>query len=112
MPLREPRKRTQTRIFLALSTVIFASCLAAASDDAPRARAYADLSGPTNFDYVVLASIADSPHFLAMAGYRSMHRQRTELLPGVERTPQYPPVPVPVVTGPSCITALLLSSLK
>jgi hypothetical protein len=31
----------------------------------------ANPAGPTNFDYLVLASIADSPHFLAMAGYRT-----------------------------------------
>src|SRR5216684_7377459 len=116
MPLREPRKHPLTRIFLALSTVVFASCLAAASDEAPRPRAYADLSSPTNFDYLVLASMADSPRFLAMAGYRSTARQRTELPPGVEPASHgetvYPPGVVPVVTGPNCITALLLSSLK
>jgi hypothetical protein len=31
----------------------------------------ANPAGPSNFDYLVLASIADSPRFLAMAGYRT-----------------------------------------
>jgi hypothetical protein len=115
MLMREPRQRSLTRIFFALSTVVFASCLAAASDDVPHLRACADFTAPapTNFDYLVLASFADSPRFLAMAGYHSTARQRTNFLPGVEPTPQYPPPgAVPVVTGPNCITALLLSSLK
>ena len=114
MLVREPRQRPLTRIFFALSTVVFASCLAAASDDVPHLRACADFTAPapTNFDYLVLASFADSPRFLAMAGYHSTARQRTNFVPGVEPTPQYPPGAVPVVTGPNCITALLLSSLK
>jgi hypothetical protein len=33
------------------------------------------VNGPSNFDYLVLASIADSPHFLAMSGYRSTAEQ-------------------------------------
>ncbi|MEP6546645.1 MAG: hypothetical protein ABJD53_04210 [Gammaproteobacteria bacterium] len=31
---------------------------------------------PTKFDYMVLASIADTPHLLALAGYRSTARHR------------------------------------
>jgi hypothetical protein len=118
MRVREPRQRPLTRIFFALGTVIFASYLATASDDVPHLRACADFtaSAPTNFDYLVLASFADSPRFLAMAGYHSTVRQRTNFLPGVEPTPHgetvYPPGAVPMVTGPNCITALLLSSLK
>lgn len=107
-----PRKRPLARIFFALPTVVFASCLAAASDDVPHLRGCADYAAPTNFDYLVLASFADSPRFLAMAGYRSTARQHTGFMPGVEPAPQYPPGAVPVATGPNCITALLLSSLK
>ncbi len=112
MLVRETRQRSLTRILFALSTVVFASCLAAASDDVPHLRACADFTAPTNFDYLVLASFADSPRFLAMAGYHSTARQRINFLPGAEPTPQYPPGAVPMVTGPNCITALLLSSLK
>jgi hypothetical protein len=83
---RKTRKRSLTRIFLALSAVIFAGYLAAASDGAASLRPRADLGSPTNFDYLVLASIADSPHFLAMAGYRSIAMQRAELPPGAELT--------------------------
>lgn len=116
MLMREPRQRPLTRIFLALSTVVFASCLAGASDDLPPARGCGEYAAPTNFDYLVLASFADSPRFLAMTGYRSTARLRTDFVPGVEPAPHgatvYPPGAVPVVTGPNCITALLLSSLK
>jgi hypothetical protein len=31
--------------------------------------------GPSKFDFMVLASMADSPHLLAMAGYRPAPRQ-------------------------------------
>jgi hypothetical protein len=86
LTLRKARKHPLTRIFLALSAVIFASYLAAASDDAASLRPRTDLGSPTNFDYLVLASIADSPHFLAMAGYRSIAMQRAELPPGAELT--------------------------
>jgi hypothetical protein len=73
MNLRERRKRPPTPMFFALSTVIFASCLTAASNGDSSLRTCAELGeGPTNFDYLVLASIADSPRFLAMAGYRAL----------------------------------------
>jgi hypothetical protein len=67
-----------TRIFIGFPAVIFASCLAAASAAPADARACASVDGPSNFDYLVLASIADSPHLLAMAGYRSTAEQRGE----------------------------------
>jgi hypothetical protein len=63
-----PRKYPLRRIFCVLSAVIFVTCLAAA-EDASRSPACAELGRPTNFDYLVLASIADSPRFLAMSGY-------------------------------------------
>jgi hypothetical protein len=49
------------------------------------------LGGPTNFDYLVLASMADSTRFLAMAGYRStatvsMATERAELATGAKLT--------------------------
>ena len=72
------RTKSMTWIFAAAAfpAVILASCIAAASAAASDARA--SVHGPSNFDYLVLASIADSPHLLAMAGYRSTAEQRGE----------------------------------
>jgi len=73
------RTKSFTRIFIAFPAVVFASCLAAASTAPPSdARACTTVGGPSNFDYLVLASIADSPQLLAMAGYRSTAEQRGE----------------------------------
>src|ERR1700736_3215884 len=82
MTPRESRTHPLTRTSFVLCAVIFASCLATASDDTSSSRACAALTGPTNFDYLVLASIADSPRFLAMAGYRKIAMQGAELPPG------------------------------
>jgi hypothetical protein len=71
MSPRETPKRPLVRIFLGLLAAIGGSCLATASDDATRLRACADLGSPSNFDYLVLASIADSRRLLSMAVYRS-----------------------------------------
>jgi hypothetical protein len=54
-----------------LSAVILAGCVAAAADDAIGTRPVAALTGPSKLDYMVLANLADSPHLLAFAGYRS-----------------------------------------
>jgi len=72
---------TLTRVFIALPSVIFASCLAAASVDSSSPHACAALNRPSNFDYLVLASIADSPHLLTMASYRLTGTQRDASLP-------------------------------
>ena len=85
MTVREPRRHALTRTWLVLCAVVCASCFAAASDNAS-SRAYPDLGTPTNFDFLVLASIADSPRFLAMAGYRSIAMQRAGLAPDAEFT--------------------------
>jgi len=53
-----------------LCLLIFASSLASASANL-RAHARIHASKPSNFDYMVLASMADSPHLLAMSAYRS-----------------------------------------
>jgi hypothetical protein len=71
MSPRETQQRPLIRIIFGLLAAICGSCLAAASDDAPRLRACADLGSPSNFDYLVLASIADSRRLLSMAVYRS-----------------------------------------
>ncbi len=66
------------RIFIAVPAIIFASCLATASADPSSARAFTSVNSPSNFDYLVLASIADSPQLLAMSGYRSAGEQRSD----------------------------------
>ena len=73
-PRNQPlaRKKLLTRNFLAVTALMFAGCFAAASDDALSSGACC--SRPTNFDYLMLASIADSQNLFAMAGYRSTAR--------------------------------------
>jgi hypothetical protein len=86
MPLRESGKHPLTRACLVLCAVICASCLAAASDDGSSPGACAALAGPTNFDFIVLASMAESPRFLAMAGYHSTATERAGLTTGAQLT--------------------------
>jgi hypothetical protein len=71
MSSRETRKHPLKRILFGMLAAMSGSYLAAASDDAPGLRACADFGSPSNFDYLVLASIADSPRLLSMAVYRS-----------------------------------------
>jgi hypothetical protein len=78
MTPRELRNQPPVRILFALTAVILASCLAAAS--ASNSRACPVARSPSNFDYLVLASIADSPRPLAMASYHSIAGQRSEPL--------------------------------
>jgi hypothetical protein len=67
-----------TRLFIAIPVVVFASCLAAVSANSSSPQERAGVDGPSNFDYLVLASIADSPNLAAMAGYRSAAGQCSE----------------------------------
>jgi hypothetical protein len=61
---------------------MFASSLTAASANW-RAHPRVHPARPSNFDYLVLASIADSPHVLTMASYRpAAGRPRVSVLPG------------------------------
>lgn len=79
------RSNMRTSIFSGLSALVFASCLVVAADEASARRAdqhaiqaagaIQAAAGPSKFDFLVLASLADSPHLLAMAGYRSTSRQ-------------------------------------
>jgi len=64
------RKRSMKRISLAITLGVFVSCFAAASAGSSAALNCPGRAGPSKLDYLVLASIADSPHLLAMAGYR------------------------------------------
>jgi hypothetical protein len=67
--LHESRKQPLMRKGFGLAAVIFVGCLAAASASSSLACPIA--RSPSNFDYLVLASIADSLSLPAMAGYRS-----------------------------------------
>ena len=58
------------RILIAIPAVFFAGSLAAASGGPGRANICQGQSHPSKLDYLVLASIAESPHLLAMASYR------------------------------------------
>jgi len=64
------RKRSLKRLSLAITLGVFVSCLAAASAGSSAGLECPGRSGPSKLDYLVLASIADSPHLLAMAAYR------------------------------------------
>ena len=76
-------KRPLAAIGYALSASLLASWLAtaslAAATDTPAAgRDCAEVRAPSNFDYLVLAGIADSPQLHAMASFRSTASQRGE----------------------------------
>ena len=64
-----------------MPAALFATWLAAAVDDSALPRDYADLGDLSTFDYLVLASLADSPQLHAMAGFRSSASQRNEPTP-------------------------------
>lgn len=61
--------RSLNRISVAILLGVLASCVLAASAGST-ARACPERAGPSKLDYLVLASIADSPHLLPMAAYR------------------------------------------
>jgi hypothetical protein len=55
---------------LAITLGVFLSCIAAASAGSSASPDCPGHAGPSKLDYLVLASIADSPQLLAMAAYR------------------------------------------
>jgi len=57
------------RISIAVTWGVFVSCCAASAGSSA-ALDCPGSAGPSKLDYLVLASIADSPHLLAMAAYR------------------------------------------
>jgi hypothetical protein len=75
--MQELKEHRLTRTCLALAVSILASSLAAASDNPTdsrgaselRSRASSQPKWPSKFDYLVLASIADSKQLFTMAGY-------------------------------------------
>jgi len=52
--------------------------MAAGAGNAAGVHSCAHPGGPSKLDYMVLASIADSPHLLAMASYRTADKRRGE----------------------------------
>jgi hypothetical protein len=91
----ESRGLPRLRTVLVSAAVIFGTCLAAASDDAASSLACGTLSvpskldptasraNPSKLDYLVLASMADSPRPLTMASYtRATSARRDQAQPG------------------------------
>jgi hypothetical protein len=64
------RKRSLKQRSLAITLAVFVGCFAAVSAGSSAARDCPGRAGPSKLDYLVLASIADSPDLLAMAAYR------------------------------------------
>ena len=69
MTLRALHRRLLTSVFAAASSVAFVSCLAAQPEETSISDPCADRSSPSKLDYLVLASIADSPRPLSLEGY-------------------------------------------
>jgi hypothetical protein len=60
------------RASIALAALFVSACLGAASGDlAAAAQSPPPANAPSQLDYLILASLADSAHPLAMAGYQS-----------------------------------------
>lgn len=75
-------KRSVGALWIALPASLLASVLATASlaavTEHSTGRPCTAARTPSNFDYLVLASIADSPQLHAMASFRSTASQRSE----------------------------------
>jgi hypothetical protein len=68
-----------------MPALLCAGWLAAAVDEPADSQAAAQPGNPSAFDYLVLASLADSPQLHALAGFRSSATQRDEPQPGQDR---------------------------
>ena len=68
-----------------MPALLCAGWLAAAVDGPADSQAAAQLRNPSTFDYLVLASLADSPQLHALAGFRSSATQHNEPQPGQDR---------------------------
>ena len=69
----------------AVPALLCAGWLAAAVDEPADTQAAAQPRNPSTFDYVVLASLADSPQLHALAGFRSSASRRNEPRPAQDR---------------------------
>jgi hypothetical protein len=85
MPPRKPENRPVRGRYFVVPTVLLTSWLAAAVDDSAGPRRYADVANLSTFDYLVLASMADSPQLHAMAGFHSSASQLDEPTAAEER---------------------------
>ena len=77
-------KRWPAGPFFAWPAALLAGSLAVA-DRPALLRDTLDPGAPSTFDYLVLASLADSPQLHAMAGFRSSANQRNEPMPAQRR---------------------------
>jgi hypothetical protein len=84
VPARKPVKRSLAGASFAWPATLLAGWLAAA-DQPALLREMPDPLAPSTFDYLVLASLADSPQLHAMAGFRSSASQRNEPMPAQRR---------------------------
>ena len=66
---------------VSIAVILGSGMMAATASDVSRC---ARAGGPSKLDYLVLASIADSPHLAAMASYHSTARQPSVSKPADE----------------------------
>jgi hypothetical protein len=59
------------RFTVLMSALVFATCFAQRSNVGAASRPLPPSARPSKLDYLVFASIADSPRWLSLAGYRS-----------------------------------------
>jgi len=83
-------RRTWPSMIGFLSAMVLTSCLAAASSGSAGRSPAADRSQPSYLDYVMLASMADSPHLMTMAAYRPTGADDSARTDD-PRTPRRPP---------------------
>jgi hypothetical protein len=87
--------RTTTRIFCALCALAAMRCIAAPACDVSAARVVSASPAvnvsPSKLDYLVLASMAESPYLLAMAAYRPMPQPALALDAGARRENNFHP---------------------
>ncbi|HLW92744.1 MAG TPA: hypothetical protein VKS78_15780, partial [Roseiarcus sp.] len=81
MPARKPVKRSPAGAFFAWPAAALLAGWLAAADQPALVRGHPGSGTPSAFDYLVLASLADSPQLHAMAGYRPSASRRSEPLP-------------------------------
>jgi hypothetical protein len=84
MPARKPVKRPPAGAFFAWPAALLAGWLAAAAQPV-LVPDHPDLGTPSAFDYLVLASLADSPQLHAMAGFRLSASRRNDEMPAQPR---------------------------
>jgi hypothetical protein len=61
---------------VALAVVALAGSVAARPEDDAPPHAVTDTGDPTKLDYLILASMVDSPHLLSLTRYHSIAEQR------------------------------------